>query len=113
MKDAPAAPAERLSNGATVLTDGSVQVTTVDETGAAQTTTFSKPVVTNVSREPMTEVDAQWVADFKAWVSNNPNYANYLTPEEVKMVEAGNLGGIYKQQYYGAQQAATRESLTK
>lgn len=104
------ARSERLENGAVLLPDGAVQVSNTDEQGNPQTITYRLPEVTADTREPLTDVDPKWVEDFKNWISNNPNYANYLSAEEVRFVEADELANIYKLRYYAKQQNDLRNS---
>ena len=98
--------AVKSANGAaTIMDNGDVLIQTTNEKGDAVTETISKPTIDLKSRIE-TNHDA-YVNGYIQWVKSNPNYADFVSPQELSLIQAGDFEHLYKNNYYMAQKLSS------
>ena len=101
-------PSVRLANGNVLIDEaGTVQTQVTNDNGAVETVTISKPTIDVTTR--VDENLEAYVTNYTAWLKANPNYADYVSREELELIEAGNWEHLYKLNYYAAQNNSTRK----
>ena len=80
---------QRLSNGNVLIDEkGTVQSTQTDENGSTKTVTISRPEI-DLSKSVEAGYEA-YVEGFIQWMKANPDYANFITAEQLALVNGEN-----------------------